>query len=154
MLTDRIVPWGKTSLMLQCQDIGLCVHAWVCACMGVCMQAHVFCDSLVHSNHAWQKGSEILKCLKLWGEMDNKAGEPHSISALGEGKATGTSWLHHRRPTSQKPWTEQKETRLCWLRGLLLSLQRHGAFIAPGTWTILIKGGKVWRSRPAPALTG
>lgn len=51
----------------------------VCACMGVCMQAHVFCDSLVHSNHAWQKGSEILKCLKLWGKWTTKL-ESHTPS--------------------------------------------------------------------------
>lgn len=40
----------------------------VYACMGVCVQAHVTCDSLVHSTHAWQKGSKILKHLKLLGK--------------------------------------------------------------------------------------
>lgn len=43
--------------------------------------------------------------------------------------------------------TKPEETRLCWLHGLrhdlLLSLQCHCAFIALGTWTVLIRRGWV-----------
>jgi len=74
MLTDRIVPWGKTSLMLQCQDIGLCVHAWVYACKHTFFVTHWFIATMPD-----RKAQKFSSALNFGGKWTTKL-ESHTPS--------------------------------------------------------------------------
>ena len=121
-----------------------CVHAWVCACKDV-----FFVTPLAHSDHTWQEGSKILKSPKVLGKQATKLRRqtppgplvrerPQRHPVFTPAKANMRQLPDY--PVETKP----EETRLCRLHGLwhhllLLSLQSHWAFIALGTWTVLIR---------------
>lgn len=128
--------------MLQCQDTGLCMHAWVYACKHTLLVTHWFIAPMPD-----RKAQKFSSTLSFWGNGQQCwRATLHQCPWWGKGH-----WHLMAAPTSEIPWTEQKETRLCWLHGwwhgLLLSLQCHSASVAPGTWAILI--WRVWRLSPS-----